>query len=122
MLPLWTKSNVYTEYTKHTTQIYTNLGIKIKTLQSNNDTVFLSKNFTDYLNSQGTIQCLTVHNTPQQNSIVEQMHQTILNSVWVNLLCSKLPSNLWVWAVFYQCYIYNWTPKSVINYKTVYYI
>ena len=54
MLLLKLKSNTYTEYIKHTMWIYTNLSIKIKTLQSDNNTVFLSKDFTDYLNSQET--------------------------------------------------------------------
>ena len=81
MLLLKLKSNVYTEYIKYTMQIYTNLSIKIKTLQSDNNTVFLSKDFTDYLDSQGTNQCLTVHNTPQQNGIAERMHKTIFNSI-----------------------------------------
>ena len=94
MLPLKLKSDAYQEYIKYTTHLFTNYDIKIKMLQSDNDTVFLSQDFTNYLDSQGTQRRLTVHNTPQQNDVVEHMHQTIFNGVRVSLLDSKLSTNL----------------------------
>ena len=42
MLCLKSKDDAYTEYIKWTTEIYTQHGIKIKNLQSNNNAVFLS--------------------------------------------------------------------------------
>ena len=94
MLPLKLKSNAYQEYIKYTTRLFTNYDIKIKMLQSDNDTVFLSQDFTNYLDNQETMQCLTVHNTSQQNDVVKCMHQTIFNEVHISLLSSKLSMNL----------------------------
>ena len=51
MLSLKLKSNVYQEYIKYTTHLFTNYDIKIKMLQSDNDTIFLSQDFTNYLYS-----------------------------------------------------------------------
>ena len=48
----------------------TKYNIKIKVLQSNNDSVFLSQNFSSFLDTQGTIRRLTVHDTPQ-NGVAE---------------------------------------------------
>ena len=94
MLSLKLKSDVYTKYIKYTTRLFTNFDIKIKMLQNDNDTIFLSQDFTNYLNNQGTTRCLTVHDTSQQNDVVECMHQTIFNEVRVSLLSSKLSTNL----------------------------
>ena len=63
LLKLWTKDNVYTQYVQWSTNIFTQYGIKIKQLQSNNDTVFCRRYFQDYLISQGTKSRLTVKHT-----------------------------------------------------------
>ena len=54
-----------------------------------------------YIESQGTIQQLMVHNTLQQNRVVERMYKTIFNSVQMYLLSSQLPLWLWVYATQY---------------------
>ena len=51
MLPLKLKNDAYIEYIKYTTQLFTNFNIKIKLLQSDNDMIFLSQNFTNYLDN-----------------------------------------------------------------------
>ena len=63
ILSLKLKSDAYQEYIKYTTHLFTNYDIKIKMLQSDNDTIFLSQDFTNYLNNQETTRCLTVHDT-----------------------------------------------------------
>ena len=51
MLSLKLKSDAYTKYIKYTTCLFTNYDIKIKVLQSDNNTIFLSQDFTNYLDS-----------------------------------------------------------------------
>ena len=51
MISLKLKSDAYTKYIKYTTCLFTNFDIKIKMLQSNNDTIFLSQDFTNYLDN-----------------------------------------------------------------------
>ena len=69
-------------------------NIRVKTLQSDNDSVFVSSDMTNYLRTQGTIPRLTVHDTPQQNGVAERVHQTIMNLVRVNLHTAALPNRL----------------------------
>ena len=68
---LKTKDNAYGAYIKWAELLYTQHNIRIKTLQSDNDSVFLSTQFNEFLNTQGTTRKLTVHDTPQQNGVAE---------------------------------------------------
>ena len=119
-LPLKTKDEAFAAYVKYTVQIFTQSGIQVKELQSDNDSVFLSEDFTRYLDSQGTIRRLTVHDTPQQNGVAERAHQTLLRGVRIALLTSGLPKNLWFEALRYTEYWYNRLPKKILNMETPY--
>lgn len=121
MAPLKTKDEAYVAWVKFATMLFTQYGIKVKTLQSDNDTVFLSEDFTAYLESQGTLRRLTVHDTPQQNGVAERTHQTIIRHVRVCLESSKLPDKLWYYAVLYSTFCTNRSPRSAINFETPYF-
>ena len=64
MLACKTKDEAYARYVEFTTSLFTQNGIKVKRLQMDNDSVFKSENFTDYLKTQGTIPRFTAHDTP----------------------------------------------------------
>ena len=119
-MPLKTKDEAFIAYVKYTVQIFTQYGIQVKELQSDNDSVFLSEDFTRYLDSQGTIRRLTVHDTPQQNGVAERAHQTLLRGVRIALETSKLPKTLWLEALRFTEYWYNRLPKSTLNMETPY--
>lgn len=119
-LPLKTKDEAYAKYISYTTEIFTQYGIKIKVLQSDNDSVFLSKDFTNYLQSQGTIRNLTVHDTPQQNGVAERTHQTLMNGVRSVLNHSKLPQALWYEALINIQFYLNRLPKRALQMTTPY--
>ena len=87
-------------------------NITIKILQSDNDAVFLSEAFNKFLTEEGTKRFLTVHDTPQQNGVVERMHGTIMSMVRVNLHAAKLPLKLWGEALKYSIFIHNRTPRA----------
>ena len=86
-----------------------------------NDSVFTSKDFSDYLATQGTLTKKTVHDTPQQNGVAENIHQHIMNLIRVNLHTAKLANRLWWYAALYAVYILNRSPKSAINDITPYF-
>ena len=75
MRPLRNKDDALKEYVIFATRLFTHQGKKVKFLQSNNNTVFLDHEFTDFLDSQGTVRRLTIHDTPSQNGVAERMHQ-----------------------------------------------
>ena len=122
LAPMRTKDDAYTQWVIFSTELLTQYGIRVKILQSNNDSVFVGKEMTNYLKTQGTLPRLTVHNTPAQNGVAECVHQTIMNLIQVNLHTASLPYRLWWYAALYAVYLYNRTPRSPLKYKTPYFI
>jgi hypothetical protein len=118
LAPLKTKDNAYTQWVIFSTALLTQYGIQVKILQLDNDSVFVSKEMTDYLKTQGTITRLTLHDTPAQNGVAERIHQTIMNFIRVNLHTAFLPNRLWWYAALYAIYVYNHTPCAPLKYRT----
>jgi hypothetical protein len=116
LAPLCSKDEAYTQWVTFSTKLLTQYGIRVKILQSDNDRVFTSSEFTDYLKTQGTEPRYTVHDTPQQNGVAECIHQTIMNFIWVNLHTAALPNRLWWYAALYTVYIYNRSPCAALKY------
>ncbi|THH00660.1 hypothetical protein EW145_g7048 [Phellinidium pouzarii] len=114
------KSNSFARYVAWQTFLKTNFGNTIKQLQSDNDGAFLSSEFKSYLESMGTEQCLTVHDTPQQNGVAECTHGTIFNAIRANMNNSALPIWLWRECLGYVTFIYNQTPNATLNYRSPY--
>ena len=77
---LKTKDNAYGAYMQYARLLKTQYNLTIKILQSDNDTVFLSESFNKFLAEEGTKRYLTVHDTPQQNGVVERMHGTFVTT------------------------------------------
>jgi hypothetical protein len=116
-----TKDEAYTVWVIFTTELFTQYRIKVKRLQSDNDAVFTSEEFRSYLKVQGTIPRYTVHDTPEQNGVAENVHQHIMNSICVNILSANLPKRLWWYAALYYMYIHNRTPKTALKMQTPYF-
>ena len=74
-------------------------GVGIKRLHSDIGREYLSKEFTNHLKQAGTLQNLTVHDTPEHNGVAEQLNQTLLEKVQAMLHTSQLPKFLWGEAV-----------------------
>ena len=103
MIEIKNKSDALEKYHVFTNQLKNQFNIIVKILQSDNDAVFLGKEFEKILNDNGTIRHLTVHDTPEQNGVAERMHRTIMNIVRVSLLQYNMPQRLWLEAIKY-CY------------------
>ena len=81
--------------------------------------------FSKYLHSQGTIQRLTVHNTPEYNGVSERLNRTLLEHTCTLLHSSKLPKNLWGEAINHVTWLKNRTlthalPEGKTPYKMLY--
>ena len=66
-------------------------GITIQVLHSDRGAEFLATKFQEYLKVHGTVQKLTIHDTPEHNGNAECAHCPLLNSVHTMLLESGLP-------------------------------
>ena len=65
------KNNAFHAYLEYEAWVKAQLNAKIKVLHSDNGGEYTSKEFEDHLKAKGTTQKLTVHNTPQHNSVAE---------------------------------------------------
>ena len=84
---LHTKDQVFSTFKEYASWVDTQLNACIKALHSDRGGEYLGKNFVLYLKSQGTAQKLTVHNTPQHNSMAECHNCTIVEQVCMQAGC-----------------------------------
>lgn len=120
--PLRSKDEAYMQWVTFTTELFTQYGIRVKKLQSDNDAVFMSGDFQRYLQSQGTFHQTTAHHTAQQNGVAERTHQTLENHIRVNLHTARLPDKFWYYAVQYAAYCMNRSPRAAIKFQTPYFM
>ena len=112
---LATKNGVFEAYQNFEAWAKVHFGIPaFKTLQSNHGGEYLGKVFSSHLTSQGTVQCLTVHDTPEYNGISERLNRTLLEWTCTLLYSSKLPKTLWREAITHVVWLKNRTPTHVL--------
>ena len=68
------KSDAYDKYREFQNKLKMQNCITIQVLHSDRGAEFLATKFQEYLKSYGTVQKLTVHNTPEHNGIAERSH------------------------------------------------
>ena len=78
---------------------------EIKALQSDQGGEYTSNEFRDYLASRGTIQCLTTHDSPQQNRKAKRLNRMLMEHVRVMLFNSQLFKFLWGEALMHAIYL-----------------
>jgi hypothetical protein len=70
-------------------------GATIGTLDTDRRGEYLSKEFTRHLKAKGTVRCLNVHDSPQQEGVAERLNQTLLEHARAMLIAARLPKFLW---------------------------
>jgi len=83
------------------------LNAHIKMLHSNRGGEYLGKEFTLYLKSKGTVQKLTVHDTPQHNGVAKCHNHSIVEHVRALLHASGLLRFLWGKAACHVVWLMN---------------
>ncbi|PSR87280.1 hypothetical protein PHLCEN_2v5214 [Hermanssonia centrifuga] len=106
-----TKDKAFGRFVAWQSQCFTQNGIRIKMVHSDRGGEFLSKDFTNFIEKEGIVCRLTVHNTPEHNGMTERVHRTIFNTVQTLLAESGLPPFLWGEA-------HNHSPRSFLQFKT----
>lgn len=77
--------------------------------------IYVNKNFQDYLSSAGILHQTTVCYTPQQNGIAERANRTLMEMARCLLMDSGLPHSLWSEAVNTATYLRNRCPTKVLK-------
>jgi Reverse transcriptase (RNA-dependent DNA polymerase)./Integrase core domain. len=93
---------------------------KLKCLQSDNGTEYLSKEFDEYLRKHGIKRRLAIAYNPEQNGTAERKNRTLLEMARCLLIQSGLPSSFWAEAVSTANYIRNRCPTKSLNGHTPY--
>jgi hypothetical protein len=93
---------------------------KIKHLWSDHGGEFTSDEFTAHLHSEGREQHLTMHNTPEHNSIADALNCPLLEWVWAMLHQIMFSEFLWGEAILHVTYLKNQTATFILGDKTPY--
>ena len=92
----------------------------VKTLFSYQGGEYTSKEFEDYLARKGAKHRLTVHDTPEQNGVAEQLNWTLVERLRAMLIESDLLKSLWEYAILHANYIQNHTHTHSLPDQTPY--
>jgi hypothetical protein len=77
----------------------------IKIFGSDQGGEFTSNDFTAYLEQQGTVRHLMVHDSPQSNRDIEWANRTHLQIAHAMLIYSQLPPSLWAKAIQHSVWL-----------------
>lgn len=117
---LCTKDKAFAKYVGYKAHLYMQHGVRVKAVHSDRGGEFIGRDFVDHLTRQGTVQKLTVHDTPEHNGAAKRTHQTIFNVVRALLLSAGLPSTLWGEALQHAVWLYNRMPRAALGLRTPY--
>ena len=109
------KSEVLNHYKKFDAWVKVQRNRRITILASDRGGEFTSKAFNEYLKNAGTIQHLTVHDSPASNGVAACANCTLLDGTRAMLKASKLSSNLWAEAINHHIWIRNRVPTRSLK-------
>lgn len=109
------KSDAFEAYLEFEQWCETQLGARIKVLHIDRGGEYMSDKFIAHLKARGTVQKLTVHDTPQHNGVAERRNRTILERVRALLHASGLPRFLWGEAARHVVWLLNRTSTKAVD-------
>ncbi|MBW0488152.1 hypothetical protein O181_027867, partial [Austropuccinia psidii MF-1] len=95
----------------------TQIGVKIKTLVSDNGGELINKDFLKIFEKSGIINLPPAPYTPQQNPVAKRANQSPLEKIWVLLLNYQVPVEWWGEACAMATYLLNQTPVSSLGFQ-----
>ena len=84
----------------------------VKILRSDNGGEYLSKEFDEYLTSEGILHQTSVPGSPQQNGLAERFNRTLMEMARSMIHGANLPKTLWGEAVHAANYLKNRCPHK----------
>lgn len=117
---LKSRSDILTKFKKYQLRVEKETGCKIVKLRSDNAKEYISREFSNYLESQGIRRRLSVEYTPQQNRVAERVNRTIVKMARAMLIMSKVPKDLWAEVVNMAVFLRNRCPSKANSNLTPY--
>ena len=114
------KDEVFEKFIEWKSEVENIYGSKLKTFRTDNGGEYCSKNFNNFLLTEGVRHEKTVPKTPQQNGKAERMNRTLVENVRAMLSDAKLPQKFWAEAMATCVYLRNRSPTTAILGKTPY--
>jgi Reverse transcriptase (RNA-dependent DNA polymerase)/Integrase core domain/GAG-pre-integrase domain len=112
---LKTKDETAKVYKQYEAWVETQMGAKIKVLNTDRGGEYQGEDFVNYLKSKGTHQKLNVHDTPQHAGVAERRNRTIGERIRALLHASGLPKFLWGEAARHVVWLLNRTTTKAIE-------
>jgi hypothetical protein len=112
---LKTKDETPKVYKHYEAWVETQMGAKIKVLNTDRGGEYQGEDFVNYLKSKGTHQKLNVHDTPQQAGVAERRNRTIGERIRALLHASGLPKFLWGEAARHVVWLLNRTTTKAVD-------
>lgn len=94
------------------------LNKRIKIVQSDNGTEYVSNEFEKFLVDNGIKRRLTVPYTPQQNGVSERKNRTLVETARCMMAESNLPSSFWGETISTANYVRNRSPSRSLDGKS----
>ena len=117
---LHTKDEVLHVYKLYEAWVETQMGMKLKVLNSDRGGEYQGANFVEYLKSKGTVQKLNVHDTPQHAGVAKHQNRTIGEWLRALLHVSSLPKFLWGEAAWHIVWLLNRTMTKAVEWMTLF--
>ena len=112
---LKTKDEVFKYFLEWKTQAEKSSGYQLKVLRTDNGGEYTSKEFKNYLKSEGVRHELTVPKTPEQNGVAERLNRTLVEAVRSMLIDANLPHKFWAEALSTAVYLKNRSPTKAVK-------
>ena len=112
---LKTKDEVFKYFLEWKTQAEKSSGHQLKVLRTDNGGEYTSKEFENYLKSEGICHELTVPKAPEQNGVAERLNRTLVEAVRSMLVDANLPHKFWVEALSTAVYLKNRSPTKAVK-------
>ena len=117
-------TNVFAIFVKFNNFVYTQFGVTIKCIQSDDGGEYTSHSFKAFLAAKGVEQMISCPYTPQQNGVVERKHRHIVETAITLLAQATLPLDFWYYACAHAVFLINRMPCKVLSmvspYKKLY--
>ncbi len=118
--PLKTKDQAFNKFVEWKIMAERESGKKLKILRSDNGGEYKSKEFEDYLKSEGIHHQCTIPKTPQQNGVAERFNRTVVESCRSMSQDAQLSHKFWAEAISTSTYLRNRSPTKAVDGMTPY--
>jgi len=93
------KSDVFSVFKRWKTEVENQIGLKVKSLKSDNGREYDNQEFKDFCSKHGIKMIMTIPGTPEQNGVAERMNKTLNERARCMHIQSGLPKAFWADAI-----------------------